>query len=87
MGWQTPHVWSTTRRFEGFTNLHFALAAGVAEAVFGALLLAGVATRFATACLSVFFVLTLFQLPQKELIGHAPLIAIAVLLILRGSGG
>lgn len=72
--------------FEEFTNLNFALSAGVAEIVFGVLILFGVAARFVTVSLSVFITLTLFQLPQVELIGHIPLIAIAVLLILRGSG-
>ena len=36
---------------------------------------------------SLFFVLTLILLGPIELLGHAPLVGIAVLLILRGSGG
>ncbi|MHC4997229.1 MAG: hypothetical protein ACYTGQ_19505, partial [Planctomycetota bacterium] len=44
------------------------------------------ATRFAVACLSVFFVITMIVLMPVELVGHLPLIAIAVTMILRGGG-
>lgn len=72
--------------FEGFTNLHFTLAAGVAELTFGVLLAVGIATRFVTTCLSTFFVATLLVLGPIELLGHAPLFGIAFLLISQGSG-
>ena len=72
--------------FTEFTNLHFTLAAGLTELTVGLLILFGVATRFVTAVLSIFFVITLFVIGPIELIGHAPLIGIAVLLILRGGG-
>lgn len=72
--------------FEDFSDLHFVLAAGVAELVFGVLLVAGVATRFVTAVLSVFFVLSLLALGPVELVGHAPLFGIAFLFISRGAG-
>lgn len=72
--------------FTEFTNLHFTFAAGVAELTIGFLILFGVATRFVTAVLSTFFIITLFVIGPIELIGHAPLIGIAVLLILRGGG-
>lgn len=72
--------------FHGFTDVHFALAAGVTELVFGLLLLAGIATRLVTACLSVFFIATLMALGPIELVGHAPLFGIAFMLISRGAG-
>ena len=72
--------------FASFTDLHFTLAAGVAELTLGILLLLGVATRFVTAVLSFFFVLTLIFIGPVELVGHAPLFGIAVLLIIHGSG-
>ncbi len=72
--------------FTEFTNLHFAFAAGVAELTIGLLILFGVATRFVTVVLSIFFFITLFVIGPIELIGHLPLIGIAVLLILRGGG-
>lgn len=73
--------------FDGFKDLHFALAAGVAELTIGLLLIAGIATRFVTAVLSIFFIATLFALGPIELVGHAPLFGIAFLLISRGAGG
>jgi hypothetical protein len=72
--------------FAGFTDLHFAFAAGLGELTLGLLILFGVATRYVVATLTVFFVLTLILLGPIELLGHAPLVGIAVLLILRGSG-
>ncbi len=72
--------------FSNFTNLHFAFGAGIAELTLGLLLLAGLATRFVTTVLSLFFVLTIVLIGPIELIGHAPLIGIAVLLIVCGSG-
>ena len=72
--------------FAGFTDLHFAFAAGIGELTLGLLILFGVATRFVVATLTVFFVLTLILLGPMELLGHAPLVGIAILLILRGSG-
>lgn len=72
--------------FQGFTDVHFALAAGIAELLFGLLLLAGIATRLVTACLSIFFIATLMVLGPIELVGHAPLFGIAFMLISRGAG-
>ncbi|MFQ5459981.1 MAG: DoxX family protein [Anaerolineae bacterium] len=73
--------------FSGFTNLHFVYAAGIAELLFGLLLVAGIATRFTTAVLATFFVLTLVAIGPVELVGHAPIFGIALLLIVHGSGG
>ncbi|MEW6304553.1 MAG: hypothetical protein AB1705_13840 [Verrucomicrobiota bacterium] len=72
--------------FANFTDLHFVFAAGVAEATFGVLLVCGLATRFVTGVLSIFFVLTLLALGPIELVGHAPLFGIAFLLMSRGAG-
>jgi uncharacterized membrane protein YphA (DoxX/SURF4 family) len=70
--------------FSNFSNLHFVLAAGTFELLFGLLIAFGIATRYVTAVLSVFFLLTLFALGLTELVGHLPLIAIAVWLLHRG---
>jgi hypothetical protein len=72
--------------FKSFTDVHFTLAAGVAELTFGLLLIGGIATRLVAACLSVFFIATLLALGPIELVGHAPLFGIAFLLISRGAG-
>jgi hypothetical protein len=72
--------------FTGFSDLHFALAAGVMELVLGVLLLAGIATRAVVLILAGFFVTTLVILGPMELTGHLPIFGIAVLLLVRGSG-
>ena len=72
--------------FTSFTNLHFALAAGVAELTFGLLLISGIATRFVTGVLGLFFLSTTVVFGPMEVLGHLPLFAIVILLILRGSG-
>jgi len=72
--------------FSGFTNLHFVFAAGVAEVTLGFLLLTGIATRFVAAGLAVFLFATLIVLGPVELVGHLPLIGIALLLVCHGSG-
>jgi uncharacterized membrane protein YphA (DoxX/SURF4 family) len=70
----------------GFTDVHFAFSAAVTELTFGLLILAGVATRTVVATLSVFFILTLIVFGPVELLGHLPLLGVALLLVLRGSG-
>ncbi len=72
--------------FSNFTDLHFSFAAGIAELTFGLLLLFGIATRFTTGFLSFFFLATLLILGPIELVGHAPLFGISLLLIIQGSG-
>jgi uncharacterized membrane protein YphA (DoxX/SURF4 family) len=72
--------------FTNFSDLNFVLAAGLFEFAFGLLIAFGIATRFVTAVVSVFFVLTLLALGLTELIGHLPLIAAAIILVLRGGG-
>ncbi len=72
--------------FESFTNLHFVFFAGVLELTLGGLILAGIATRYVAGFLSIFFIVTLIQFGLMELLGHAPLIGIAILLVIMGSG-
>ena len=77
--------------FAEFTNLHFVFAAGVVELMFGLLLVAGIATRFTTGTLAIFFVATLITVGPVELVGHAPLFGIVLLFIVllfivQGSG-
>ncbi len=72
--------------FAGFSNLHFVFAAGVAELTIGLMLVSGIATRFVTAVLSIFFLATWVIVGQAELVGHLPLFGLALLLILHGSG-
>ena len=72
--------------FSGFSNLHYAFSAGVAELVIGVLVMLGIATRFVISVLAVFFVCTLIVLAPMELIGHLPLFGIAFLLIACGGG-
>lgn len=71
--------------FSGFTNLHFVFAAGVAELTLGLLLFTGIATRLVSAGLAMFLLTTLIVLGPVELVGHLPLIGIALLLVCHGS--
>lgn len=72
--------------FPGFTNLHFVFAAGVVEFTLGLLLISGIATRLVAAALLAVLLTTLVVLGVADLIGHLPVIGIAVLLVYRGSG-
>lgn len=71
----------------GFTNLHFVFATGLTEVALGLLLVLGVATRFVAAALAGVFLTTLAVLGPIELVGHLPLLGIAILLVYRGPGG
>ncbi len=73
--------------FEGFSDLHFTFAAGVGELTLGLLIALGIATRVVVLNLTGFFIATLIMLGPLELLGHAPLFGIAIMLIVRGSGG
>jgi|TARA_B100000959_G_scaffold218235_2_gene230345 uncharacterized membrane protein YphA (DoxX/SURF4 family) len=72
--------------FSEFSHLHYAFSAGIAELVIGILILFGIATRWTVAVLSIFFFSTLIALGPAELVGHFPLLGIAVLLIVCGGG-
>ncbi len=69
-----------------FTNLHFVFAVGLTEVALGLLLIAGIATRFAAASLVMFMLTTMVILGPGELVGHLPLLGIALLLVYRGPG-
>ena len=73
--------------FDGFTNVYFALSAGLVELTIGIFLVTGVATRFVTILFCMVLGSTLIMLGPGELIGHLPLFGVAVPLILRGGSG
>lgn len=73
--------------FSQFTDLHFVFAAGMAEVALGLLLVLGVTTRLVAAALVAVFSTTLAVLGPMELVGHLPLLGIAILLVYRGAGG
>jgi len=72
--------------FSNFSNLHFVFSAGVVEFTLGLLLVLGIAVRFTTFTLSLFFITTAILFDFSELIGHAPIFGIIWMLILMGSG-
>ncbi len=72
--------------FANFTNEIFVLAAGLTEISIGLLIIFGILNRFIGAFLIVTFTLTLSIFGIKELLGHFPLYAAAVALVLNGGG-
>jgi uncharacterized membrane protein YphA (DoxX/SURF4 family) len=72
--------------FHNFTNYYFGFSAGLAEILFGVFFLLGLVTRTTTIALAVFLVTTLYLLGPVELIGHLPHFAIAIVLLVLGSG-
>ena len=88
LGFLQQYPWNFIKSagFEWFSDYSFVLAAGVAEFMFGLLITLGVATRFTTLSVSFFFILTSILLGIHELIGHIPIIAIAIALISLGGG-
>ena len=68
-----------------FTNLHFVFGAGLAEIAFGALLLANVAVRGTCAILLALFTTTGVVFGIEEMVGHLPIIAMLILLMVSGS--
>lgn len=83
-----------TLGLEFFTDRLFVLSAGVIEVVFGVILVLGTTTRLNVLALSVVLfasnVLFLIQGENEaamvEFIGHMPVIGVAVILLLLGSG-
>ena len=73
--------------FAGFTDIRFVFAAGIVELAVGILLVFGIATRLVAAIVVVLTGTTMAILGPDELIGHLPIMGIAVLLVYRGSGG
>ena len=68
-----------------FTNMHFVFGAGLAEISFGALLIANVAVRSTSAILLGMFITTGVVFGIEEMVGHLPIIAMLVLLLVSGS--
>ena len=68
-----------------FTNLHFVFGAGLAEIVFGALLVSNVAVRSTCAILLGMFTTTGIVFGIEEMVGHLPIIAMLVLLLVSGA--
>lgn len=84
----------TALGLEFFTDRLFALSAGVMEVVFGAIMVLGTTTRLNTLAFSVVLfasnVLFLIEgnneAAMVEFIGHMPVIGVALILLLLGSG-
>ena len=67
--------------FESYTHLHFVLAAGLFELVFGAMLVLGWAPRFVLLCLSGIFATTAALNGVAEVLGHLPIFAVVAILL------
>ena len=70
-----------------FTNIHFAFAGGIAELAFGILLVLGISIRFTGLAVGLVFTLSSMIFGIEELVGHLPIMSIALLLVLRGNQG
>jgi hypothetical protein len=68
-----------------FTHLHFVFGAGIAEMVLGALLIGNIATRAVCGILTALFVTTGIMFGLHELVGHLPIVAALLVLIVHGS--
>lgn len=83
-----------TLGFEWFTDQLFVLSAGSMEVVFGSIMILGVITRLNTLVIAGFMLTSniVFLLTNEnenalmELVGHMPIIATAVILLLLGYG-
>lgn len=72
--------------FHSFSDAHFVFAAGVMELTIGLLLIAGIATRLMAAAVAGLLFTTLVILGPAELVGHLPIIGLALLFLYRGAG-
>lgn len=79
------HNWNFMANL-GMSDYYFAYSAGIAEFVFGLLLVLGLITRLTTIALAVFLLITLYLLGPIELVGHLPHFSIAIVLLILGSG-
>ena len=68
--------------WHSFTNTHFVFGAGMAELCFGLLLVTNIAPRISSLLIVSIFTLTGFVLGPEELLGHVPIIAMALVLLL-----
>jgi hypothetical protein len=71
----------------GFTNIHFAFAGGIAELAFGLLLVLGISIRFTGLAIGAVFTLSSMIFGIEELVGHLPIMTVALLLVLHGNRG
>lgn len=69
-----------------FTDQRFILCAGSAEVLFGILFLCGLVTRLNTIAFAVVLVTTAVVLGPSEVVGHLPILATALVLLVYGSG-
>ncbi|BFM16034.1 hypothetical protein R50073_22170 [Maricurvus nonylphenolicus] len=69
-----------------FGDLEFVFAGGIAELCFGLMILLNWSTRFATLSITFFFTATALILGLHELVGHIPIMAVAIALISLGGG-
>jgi hypothetical protein len=68
--------------WHSFTDTHFVFGAGLAELCFGLLLVTNMAPRLASLLIAFVFTLTGFVLGPEELLGHVPIIAMSLVLLL-----
>ena len=77
-----PHYFG----MHAFTDIHFVFAAGMAELCFGLLLVCNLAPRLSQLLVLLVFTLTGVVLGPEELVGHAPIIAAATVLLFNPGG-
>jgi hypothetical protein len=68
-----------------FNDDTFVLAAGLAEAALGAMLISGFAPRLVILAMWLPFNLGIPVLPSQELLGHLPILGIMYVLLVQGS--
>lgn len=74
-----PYINFMSNLLPSFTNLHFILAAGLAELCFGILLICNISSRLSTFGILFFFSLSGGILGPHELVGHIPIVILAVI--------
>ena len=67
-----------------FKNIYFVFAGGIAEMTLGTLLVFGIATRFVALGIGAVFTLTACIFGLHELLGHIPIMAVVLLIVLNG---
>jgi len=73
--------------FSSFDNIYFVFAAAIAELTLGTLLVFGVATRLVALGIGGVFMLTATIFGLHELLGHIPIMAVVLLVVLHGRDG
>ena len=71
---------------ENFKNIYFVFAAGIAELTLGILLVLGIATRLVALGIGIIFSITAIIFGLHELLGHIPIMAVVLLIVLHGKG-